>query len=199
MNSKRLLLLAALSAMLAFAAWNDALACACCTNDGQRRVGVEKFDSGKFTEIEQLKFAATAQLFTGERDPSDIKGIATPSASYALQAAWAKDILVFTLRDKNGGAGTLSLQRPATVSILEVDPRDSPDRGHGPGLYKEWKLTSRAAGTGIFSAASGPNQLITLIVQGRGNSCTSANDFSHWTLAMQGPKASYTFFGELVR
>ena len=24
-------------------------------------------------------------------------------------------------------------------------------------------------------------------------------DFSHWTLVMQGPKANYTLFGDLVR
>jgi len=28
--------------------------------------------------------------------------------------------------------------------------------------------------------------------------CTSAVDFSHWTLVMQGPKANYTMFGDLV-
>jgi hypothetical protein len=31
-----------------------------------------------------------------------------------------------------------------------------------------------------------------------GNSCTSAVDFAHWTLVMQGPKANYTLFGDLV-
>jgi hypothetical protein len=40
--------------------------------------------------------------------------------------------------------------------------------------------------------------VLTLILQGAGNSCTSANDFSHRTLAMQGPKANYTLFGDLV-
>jgi hypothetical protein len=41
--------------------------------------------------------------------------------------------------------------------------------------------------------------VLTLIVQGRGNSCTSAGDFSHWTLVMQGPKANYSLFGDLVQ
>jgi len=43
------------------------------------------------------------------------------------------------------------------------------------------------------------SQTLTLILQGSGNSCTSAIDFSHWTLVMQEPKANYTLFGNLVR
>jgi hypothetical protein len=37
-----------------------------------------------------------------------------------------------------------------------------------------------------------------LILQGGGNSCTSAIDFTHWTLVMQGPKANYTLYDNLV-
>ena len=39
---------------------------------------------------------------------------------------------------------------------------------------------------------------LTLLIQGHGNNCTSSIDFSHWTLIMQGPKANYTLFGNLV-
>jgi hypothetical protein len=71
--------------------------------------------------------------------------------------------------------------------------------GQGPRLYKEWKLSAPAAGSGVFAPGIGPRQTLTLILQGGGNSCTSAIDFSHWTLVMQGPKANYTLFGNLVR
>lgn len=50
----------------------------------------------------------------------------------------------------------------------------------------------------MFRPGIAPRQLLTLILQGAGNSCTGANDFSHWTLVMQGPKANYTLFGDLV-
>jgi hypothetical protein len=43
-----------------------------------------------------------------------------------------------------------------------------------------------------------PRQIVTLILQGGGKSCTTAIDFSHWTLVMQGPKANYILFGDLV-
>jgi hypothetical protein len=82
--------------------------------------------------------------------------------------------------------------------VFGVDPRNEPDKGHGPVLYKEWKLSGPASGSGVFQPGGAPRQILTLILQGGGNSCTSAIDFSHWTLVMQGPKAKYTLFGGLV-
>jgi hypothetical protein len=153
--------------------------------------------SGK--EIESLRFADKATIFTGEGDVDGIEGIATPSGSYKLTSKWLEDRLVLSFRDAAGHTGALSLARPATVSVFEVDPRDRPDRGQGPRLYKEWKLSAPAAGSGVFAPGLAPRQILTLILQGSGNSCTTAIDFTHWTLVMQGPKANYTLFGDLVR
>lgn len=187
------------AALLALTVPQRAFACACCTNYGQRNVDVVAFDGGKRAELESLRFAEKAQLFVGEGDPESVKGITSPSESYALKAAWQGNQLIFDLRDAQGHAGALTLSVPGKISIFEVDPRDSPDQDSGPALYKEWKLTGKVAGSGVFSAGAGPKQLLTLIVQGRGNSCTSSIDFSHWTLVMEGPKANYSFFGELVQ
>lgn len=103
------------------------------------------------------------------------------------------------MRNAAGHQGALTLHVPGKISIFEVDPRDSPDQGTGPVLYKEWKLTGKVTGSGAFAAGAGPKQLLTLIVQGRGNSCTSAIDFARWTLVMEGAKASYALFGDLVQ
>ena len=178
---------------------HQALACACCTNEGQRNVATVALDSGKRQEIESLRFGDKATLFTGEGDADGIEGIATPAGTYRLSAKWLEDRLVL-FRDTNGHTGTLSLVRPGTVSVFEVDPRDRPDKGHqGPRLYKEWKLSAPASGSGVFQPGIAPRQILTLILLGGGNSCTSGIDFSHWTLVMQGPKANYTLFGDLVR
>ena len=174
---------------------HDALACACRSNAGQRNVAEVPFDSVKRDEIGRLRFAGAAQLFVGEADPADIKGIATPAARYELSANWDKHRLVFALRAPAGRSGTLSLQRPSRIAIFEVDPR-APNSEAEPALYKEWTLTSRAAGSGVFSAGVGPSQQLSL--HGRGNSCTSAEQFTHWTLETKGPKANYLLFGELV-
>jgi len=177
---------------------HDVAACACCTNQGQRRVGVEQLDSGKREEIDRLRFSADAQLFSGEGDPADTKGIVKSSGRYELHVAQETNRWVFDFRDKAGGSGTLTLTIPATVSIFEVDPRrgERPG-GHGPTLYKEWKLTSAAAGTGIFAPGVGSGQRTTLILQGHVNSCTSSSDFTHWSIVVSGPKAQYTLFGDL--
>jgi len=175
-----------------------ALACACCTNEGQRNVGTVALDSGKREQIESLRFAGKAKLFTGEGGIETIQGIATPSAAYNMTAAWRDNRLVFSLRDDRGRNGTLALARPASVALFEVDPRNGADSGQGPALYKEWKLSAQATATGVFGAGNGAGQTLTLIVQGHGNTCTDAGDFSHWTLVMQGPRANFTLFGKFV-
>lgn len=180
------------------AAPQAALACACCTNEGQRNVGTVTLDSGKRQQIESLRFGGKARLFTGEADVESVAGIVTPSRDYDLTAAWRDNRLVLSFRDGKGRTGTLSLARPASVAVFEVDPRNGRDTGQGPKLYKEWKLSAPALATGVFAPGTGPRHTLTLIIQGHGNSCTDANDFSHWTLVMQGPKANYTLFGELV-
>jgi hypothetical protein len=198
MTSPRPLLLSASgAALLALATWNTALACACCANPGQRSVRTVPLDADKRDEISQLRFARTAQLYTGEAEPEDVKGIATPSAQYDLNVAWENDRLVFALRDRRARVGTLSLARLRTISQFEVDPRNDAGSGLGPVLYKEWTLTSPAAGSGVFSAGLGPGQELSLILHGRGNSCTSIDQFKHWTLVMRGPKANYKLFGDL--
>jgi hypothetical protein len=176
-----------------------ALACACCTDPGYRNVRVVPLAGSKRAELEQVRFANSAQLFVSAGGLEAVEGINTPSERYALKAEWKEDRVVFDLRDAQGRSGTLSLAIPLKLSVFEVDPRDEPDQGTGPFLYKEWKLTGKAAGSGVFSAASGPGHLLTLIVQGSGNACTSADDFAHWTLVMQGPKANYHLFGDLLR
>lgn len=56
-----------------------------------------------------------------------------------------------------------------------------------------------AIGTGAFSGTNSSKQVLTLILQERGNSCTSAQDFTHWTLVTEGPKGIYSLFGDLVK
>ena len=175
----------------------SAHACACCSHQGQRNVNVGALDESKRVVLEELRFADKAELYLGEADPDSIEGIANASSRYALKAEWRNNGILFSLTGADGGAGTLALDLPDKISVFEVDPRHQPDLGTGPPLYKEWKLTGKAKASGAFSAGSG--HTLTLIVQGGGNSCTSASDFGYWTLVMQGPKANYSLFGDLVR
>jgi hypothetical protein len=144
-----------------------------------------------------LRFGPKAELFLGEAEPETVKGITTPAEKYDLQAAWKGDRFVFAFRDEKDRTGTLVLTRPAVISVFQVDPRNQQERPRAPVLYKEWRLSSRAAGTGIFTAGLGAGQSLTLILQGGGNNCTSANDFTHWMLVVWGRKVKYHFFGSL--
>ena len=191
-------LLFALAALLASAPWQEARACACCTSPGARTDLVVKLESGHADELNRLRFGPQAELFLGEADPESVKGITTPAEKYDLQAAWKGDRFLFAFRDEKDRSGTLVLTRPKTISVFHVDPRNQLDRPRAPVLYKEWRLTSPAAGTGIFTVGLGTGQSLTLVLQGGGNNCTSANDFTHWMLVMWGPKAKYHFFGNLA-
>jgi hypothetical protein len=176
----------------------EARACACCTNVGQRHEAVEALDSGTLEEIGRLRFAPEAKLFTAEADPDMVKGIAARWAQFDLGVKQEKDRWVFTFRDKDGRSGTLTLAMPKSIAVFAVDPRrDNREGGTGPALYREWKLTAPAMGTDIFAPGMGEGQRLTLVLQGHGNNCASASDFTHWTLVISGPVATYHLFGDL--
>jgi len=195
----RIILPALIAAAATLFAAGDALACACCTNRGQRNVGAQEFDDSKRAVLDEIVFQSDAQLYVGEGDLEFIEGIDQPDSGYALQVDRDAASLTFAFKGQAGQTGSLKLILPRRVSVFEVDPRDTPDSGLGPGLYKEWKLTGEVQGAGSFAAASAAGHKLTLILHGDGNSCTSSIDFGHWTLVMEGPQANYTLIGDLKR
>jgi len=198
MPFSRLLSLALAAALMLLSGVPAAQACACCSNTGQRLIEQVALDGGRLETIRTLRFAGDAYLYLGESDVDTTRGIATPSSQYALTAAWQGDRLVFALHDPLGHSGTLSLTRPRRLAIFEIDPRDGTDGGLGPLLYKEWTLSAPAEGSGVFGGGAGPGHTIRLILHGHGRGCTGAEDFTHWTLEVSGPKAGYLLFGALV-
>lgn len=177
----------------------EAVACACCSNPGQRIVESMALDEQQRELLKSLRFAPKAELYMTEAGSESYQGIDSEQSQYSLKAVWQGNTLVLSLDDGHGFAGTLSLPLPGKISIFEIDPRNAPDTGVGPRLYKEWKVTGKPSGTGKFASSGGAGQLLTLIAQGGGINCTSAEDFTHWSLVMQGPKANYMFFGQLVK
>ncbi len=191
----------AFAALFALAQGSAALACACCTNTGQRYVENTKLQDYQRAILGEVRFAGTATLYLGARDTTDIKGIARPSETYAFRVDRQANRFVFSFRDEKKNEGTLTLAIPDAISVFEIDPRDpaSPDRGLGPPLYKEWRLTAPFTGSGVFQAGNGGYQRITLILQGRGNSCPDAGQFTHWSISVHGPLGNYLFFGDLEK
>ena len=199
MQARRLKLVAATAAMLALvlADVGPARACACCSNTGQRNVDTKPIDAFAAGILADVQFAPAAHLYTGEADVESLGGIATKSTDFQLAVSKAAGSWEFNFADSSGG-GKLTFVLPKAITRFEIDPRDpAPEPGTGPVLYKEWRLTAAAVGSGMFKGATGGDQRATLILHGHGNSCTDASQFDAWTLVLHGSKATNTLFGSL--
>lgn len=53
--------------------------------------------------------------------------------------------------------------------------------------------------TGVFAPAGAVGTpTVRLVLQGSGNSCTSADQLTHYMLVVSGPSAGFTLFGALA-
>jgi hypothetical protein len=94
----------------------------------------------------------------------------------------------------------LDLPLPARLLSYQADIRDGQMSGAGgPLLYKEWRFEGQVKGTGFFQAGITAPTKYFLVLQGRGNACDMAEDFTHWRVAITGKKARYAFYGELAK
>jgi len=205
MNRRVLLLaLGGASAALVSAPARRVLACACCADDGARVEADHALEGWTLGELRRVRFGATARLRTGDGEMADYaKGIREPADSYqvALTRVTDKRGEVWTLgfRDATGKSGTLVWVLPKVVEELSVDPRDGQSgRVGGPLLYKELRLRMPADATGVFEPGKGAGMTARLVLQGRGNMCMAAEQLTHWSLGVSGPRAGYLFFGTLA-
>jgi hypothetical protein len=188
--------LTAIAASLAafWLATDAALACACCSNRASRYVAIEQLDERRLHQIERMAFAEAAFATAGEADLP----IQDLGSELQLEVARTSNEMVFSFRDEQDRAASLTLAIPGTISIFEVDPRgDTTDEGLGPLLYKEWVLAADARGTGAFQPLVGAGQKLTLVLHGRGRGCTEAEHFTDWTLLIDGPAGRLTLYGSL--
>jgi hypothetical protein len=183
---------------LPLAAAGSAQACACCSERGSRVDSSVELDAPTRTQLERMTFGEQATLTTGIADePSGLpSGI---GSSFALTATRAGDIITFAFRGPTGVAGALRFTVPNHIWIFVIDPfGDAKDEGLGPPLYKEWRLTADIHGDGIFTGATPPGKMATLIFHGRGRGCTEAEDFTDWSLQLQAPVGhGVTLYGRL--
>lgn len=188
---------AALLAWLGLA--QSALACACCTEPGQRLERTVALSPGLSEELSRVRFASTASLLADAGFPDTVKGVAAPdTGAYHLVADRIKGRLAFQLTNPAKQSGRIAMALPRQLTRFEVDPRHPASNGHGPELYKEWRLEGEATLSGIVGA-SGRRGHARLILHGHGNGCTTADHFTHWTLSVVGPDIRFTFLGEFIR
>lgn len=182
--------------LIGFILPSDAMACACCAEPGTYIISTKKPTSLEFEELKRIKFSTT-NLFMTAGSPEDIKGISPLSDVFSLNGSLDGNLWKFDVKDQIGNVGSLSLTKPVSMVAFMADIHDSKSEGE-ISLYKEWRFKYRVqSGTGIFKSGIAPATEYFLVLQGRGNVCTQAEDFTHWRLEITGKKAGYAFFGTL--
>ena len=178
----------------------NVFACACCADEGYYRIGVQKPGTFELGELQRLKFGA-ARIYSTAGFPDDIKGLDPISENYVISASVNSNGWKLDFRDGNGKTGALTLGMPKSFVHYAVDTRNGKRIGAGSvELYKEWRFKSKVrSGSGIFQKGSTRKSEYFLVLQGRGNVCTSAEQFSSWRLEVTGKRASYAFFGGFKR
>lgn len=177
-----------------------AFACACCSNPGHYFSGAVDLDEHPLSELKRLRFARTALLYATEAGiEEDSVGIDQPKQNYVLQGAFAGNVWRLTFRS-GANTGALELPLPNKMWNHSADIHDGKlSAGGGPLLYKEWRLEGEIKGSGFFKNGTTAPARYVLVLQGRGNGCDSAEDFSNWRLQVHGEKADYAFYGKLNR
>lgn len=193
MKMKLTILLTLIAAFLFFP--SDSFACACCVEPGFYSINTSKPESYELEELSKIKFAG-AKLYDSAGE-DNVSGISSIGENYSLSGALQNSVWKFNFRDEKGAAGALNLLKPTSMVTYMVDIHDSKEDEETV-LYKEWRFKYKVqSGTGIFQKGIAPMTEYFLVLQGRGNGCTQASDFTHWRLEVTGKKADYAFYGRL--
>jgi hypothetical protein len=174
-------------------------ACACCSDDGEYRLGFRKPSEYQLGQLQEIRFGKTAHLIETQANvDEEIKSPSHQADSYSVSGSFAGNFWKLAFRDGNE-SGTLTLPLPVKMWSYAVDTHDGQKSpGGGPMLYKEWRFEGRVSGTGFFTKGIIVPTRYSLVFQGRGNRCEEAGSFTHWRLEIIGRKARYAFYGELA-
>lgn len=166
-------------------------ACACCAEPGAYRIGVSKPTASEIGLLEEMRFAQAGHLYA-------IHDTELPE-DYTVSGMLSGKIWTLTLSE-GMNMGRLNLSRPTKMVSYSADIHDGKTGGGGgPLLYKEWRFEGTASGTGFFkSSAIAPTKYF-LVLQGRGNNCDNAEDFTNWRLEIKGRRETYSFYGEMAK
>jgi hypothetical protein len=162
--------------------------CACCSDEGEWYQRTEKTD---FNQLRRVRFATAASTYEPPSSDGEL------ASTYVLSHTRNGNRWQLRFRDEQGKTGTLSFALPLRFVSYGADMHDGSDKGLGPLLYKEWRLTGQAEVAGEFKRVmKGPARFL-LILQGKGNNCTEAENFKHWTLQINSAGESHSFYGAL--
>ncbi len=179
---------------------SNIFACACCADEGFYKISVRKPDGFLLGELKKLKFG-DAEIYSTAGFPDNVKGLKPIESEYKVAASANTDGWEFTFTDPNGKSGTLELKAPKDYVEFGVDLKNGKRGGAGSvELYKEWRFKySVNTGSGIFEDGIKGKTEYFLVLQGKGNVCTTAEDFTDWRLEVTGKNANYAFYGSMKK
>jgi len=183
-------------------------ACACCAEPGTRSEYTTKTDSFIRDLMKQIKFAPETDLFMTEAGFDTITGIdpirredeqlGGPLVEFSTVGAFSAKGWLMTLKTGKGLSATYNLPIPLKYAEFRVDIHDRKEMPLGPWLYKEIRFAGLLGPTtGFAKVGAVRGTRYSLVFQGRGVGCNEVEDFTHWRLDIDGPKAGYAFFGKL--
>lgn len=175
-------------------------ACACCAESGQYLISVAKPAAYQIEMFKEIKFSNRVELFETAAGTEIIKGLGNVAESYSLfRGGFETNKWTLNFKDAKGKTGSLTLPQPATILEFKADIHDKKDGD--PVLYKEFRFQGNvAAASGFFTSGFVPGATkYFFVLQGRGNNCDNAEDFTHWRVEITSKKADYAFFGELKK
>ena len=198
------------AATIALSAGN-ALACACCSEPGTYSISTLKPGSFHIDLLRELKFAPKAKLYMTEAGFEMIKGLdqlrkedeaASTSITDGLDLAASfagRRMWTFEIKTPKGIRGSVTFPMPASIVTFAADIHDNEDTGLGPLLYKELRFKGQvSSAAGFMRADVTRGTTYFLVFQGRGRGCHEVYDFKNWRLEIDGPRASYAFYGKLT-
>ncbi len=175
---RRLLLVLATCTAAFLVGAADAVACACCSDKGtwyEQAAGLKSYER---SELARLRFAPTA---------FDVPSPEGRNGSYRVTAR----LTGASWRIQLSGLPALSFKPPARAISFAADLYDGKQgSAGGPLLYKELRLAG---------SSTGPGTRYRLILQGRGNNCLAAEDFTHWRLEVTGGAKKLAVYGSFRR
>lgn len=196
MNKKQLTFLFAVTILLSIPA--KIFACACCSEPGQYSIRVTKPAVYQLEMFKEINFSNKVELFVTPAGTEIIKGLGDVANSYSLfDGAFETNKWTLNFKDDKGKPGSLSLPQPATVLEFKADIHDKKEGD--PVLYKEFRFQGNVAtASGFFKNGFVPAATkYFFVLQGRGNNCDNAEDFTHWRVEITSKKSNFAFFGEL--
>ncbi|HXG84416.1 MAG TPA: hypothetical protein VNI84_10345 [Pyrinomonadaceae bacterium] len=176
----------------------EVFACACCAEDGYYSISTKRPQKLELDELRKIRFG-NANLYMSAAGENNIAGISPIGESYTLSGLLQNSRWKLNFKDSACKTGALDLLSPIYMVDYSADIHDGrTSGGGGPLLYKEWRFKYKvASGSGIFQKGVAPATEYFLVLQGRGNACPQAADFTDWRLEITGRKADYAFFGKL--